>query len=146
MTSVLPTLFQLSAFIQHRRPSVEAKVLSRKITAIQFNPHFFLFPSDIMANAAVSYVPFPAACTLDTEHLSPHPDSQSQKFSCTSPPKGNIAGFITYIPGKPTVNLLPADVHAHPSNLLETRVLGDLYDRLWLVAKKSDHSIDALHV
>jgi hypothetical protein len=44
------------------------------------------------------------------------------------------------------VNLLAPKVNAYLSTELETPLLDTLYDRLWLVARKSGRGIDALHV
>ncbi|OCK87821.1 uncharacterized protein K441DRAFT_592462 [Cenococcum geophilum 1.58] len=86
-----------------------------------------------------SQVPFPESFALNTERLVPRPDSSGQNFS--SPTE-----LTPHVPGDPIVSLDPADVSAHLSAQLETRLLDELYDRLWLVARKSGHSIDALHV
>jgi hypothetical protein len=102
-----------------------------------------------MSTSTTSQVPFPALCALNTEHLA-HPDLQSQNPSSTC---SNDTGHITYVPGDPNVNLFPAEDNTSPakvntylSSQLETRLLDELYDRMWLVARKSGHSIDALHM
>ena len=94
-----------------------------------------------MSTSAGSQVPFPELCALNTEHLA-HPDSCGQNF--TSP--ANETELISYVPGDPTVSLHPADVSVHLSTQLETRLLDELYNRLWLVARKFGHSINTLHV
>lgn len=95
-----------------------------------------------MPTSTTSQVPFPASCALNTEQLA-HPDSQSQNLS-TSP--SQKTGHISYAPGEPTVSLLIAEVNAYLSSQLDTPLLDELYDRLWLVARKSYQSIDSLHI
>lgn len=102
-----------------------------------------------MSTSPTPHVPFPESCALNTELLA-HPDLQSQRAQSTCP---NDNRRITYVPGDPNVNLLPAanktssgEVNAYLSSQLETQLLDELYDRLWLVARKCGQSIDALHV
>lgn len=102
-----------------------------------------------MSTAPTSQVPFPASCALNTEPLA-HPDLQSQRAQSTC---SNDDRHITYVPGDPNVNLLPAtnktspaEVNTYLSSQLETQLLDELYDRLWLVARKSGQSIDTLHM
>ena len=86
-----------------------------------------------------SRVPFPESCALNTERFASRPSSNSHDpFS----PKE----VISYIPGDPTVSLDPTSAGVYLAVHLETRLLDELYDRLWLVARKSGDSIDALHV
>lgn len=92
----------------------------------------------IMSTPASFLVPFPESFALNTERLAPYPDHSSRNSSSLTEP-------ISYVPGDPTVSLDPAAVNAHLSAQLETRLLDELYDHLWLVARKSRHSIDTLH-
>ncbi|KAL4807621.1 hypothetical protein BDV18DRAFT_158838 [Aspergillus unguis] len=77
--------------------------------------------------------PFTPAEELIKEEL----DSQ-QDNSCKTPTFGHVAGF-------PSVALRQPDVEHFLLQELETPVLDELYDRLWLVARKSGFHIDALH-
>jgi hypothetical protein len=88
--------------------------------------------ADIMSTASDAQAPFPESFALNAEHLASRPDSFTKR--------------ISYVPGDPTVSLNPADVNTYLSVHLETRLLDELYDRLWLVARQSSDSIDALHV
>jgi hypothetical protein len=90
-----------------------------------------------MSIIAASEVPFPESCALNTERLALRHASQQQ----SSPPE-----ITSYIPGNPSVGLDRTEVTAYLSTELATQVLNELYDRLWLVARKSGDSIDALHV
>lgn len=98
-----------------------------------------------MSTSAHSQVPFPPSYALNTEQLTPHSNSQSQNSPSTCPSKDK-GGYITYVPGEPAVNLLTAEVNAYLSKQLDTPLLDELYDRLWLVARKSGQSVDALHM
>ncbi|KEY74894.1 hypothetical protein S7711_09766 [Stachybotrys chartarum IBT 7711] len=55
------------------------------------------------------------------------------------------AGSITHVPGDPAISLLSEDVRIHLSIHLGTPLLDELYDKLWLVARKSGHNINPLH-
>lgn len=84
----------------------------------------------------MSSAPFPSHIALNTKQLA-HPDMQ---------PCSREAEHILYVPSEPTVDLLTDEVNTFLSSQLQTPVLDDLYDRLWLAAKKSSQNIDALHV
>ncbi|MCJ1419038.1 hypothetical protein MMC32_005389 [Xylographa parallela] len=83
-------------------------------------------------------VPFTESCALNTEHLAPSHTGQHQP---SLPHK-----ITSFIPGNPSIGLGRGDVNLYLSADLETQLLDELYDRLWLVARKSGNSIDALHV
>jgi hypothetical protein len=85
-----------------------------------------------------SEAPFPASYSLNAEHLKPHP-------SVSTYPSSETEEHITYIPGNPAINLIPADVNAYLSCQLETPLLDELYDKLWVVARTSGKSIDVIH-
>lgn len=87
--------------------------------------------------------PFPPSCALDGDRLIPSQDTNDQKNSSQTI---NKKGHITYIPGNPAVQLFSSEVYKHISTELEVPLLDELYDKLWLVARKSGLSIDPLHV
>jgi len=87
---------------------------------------------------AASEVPFPESCALNTERLAICSTSQQQQ---SSPHE-----MASYIPGNPSISLDRTEVSSYLSAELETQVLNELYDHLWLVARKSGNSIDALHL
>jgi len=91
-----------------------------------------------MPMVAASAVPFPESCALNTECLTFRHASQQKQLSPRE--------ITSYIPGNPSIGLDRTEVSSHLSAELETRVLDELYDHLWLVARKSGDSIDALHV
>lgn len=85
-----------------------------------------------------SRTPFPLSCAPNKDRLSLSPDARVRDVAIEP-------GHITYVPGDPAVSLLPEDVRAHLSGQLTTPLLDELYERLWLVARKSGQSIDPLH-
>lgn len=87
--------------------------------------------------------PFPPSYALDGDRLGPYQDTNDQENPSQRIDK---EGHITYILGNPAVQLFFSEVYKHISTELEVPLLDDLYDKLWLVARKSGLSIDALHV
>ncbi len=87
-------------------------------------------------------VPFPSSCAPNEDCLRPYPDATVRDIGIAPEPS---AGYITHLPGDPAVDLLPDDVRAHLSGQLGTPLLNELYERLWLVARKSGQNIDPLH-
>jgi hypothetical protein len=87
---------------------------------------------------AASEVPFPESCALNTEHLAPSHTGQHQQSSPHT--------ITSSIPGNPSIGLDRGDVNSYLCAELETKLLDELYDLLWLIARKSGDSIDALHV
>jgi hypothetical protein len=85
-----------------------------------------------------SEVPFPESCALNTDQLALRNASQQQQ---SLPHK-----ITSYIPGNPSIGLDRTEVVSYLSAELGTQVLDELYHRLWLVARKSGDSVDALHV
>lgn len=84
--------------------------------------------------------PFPKLCAISrvrlatTSDVSREPDSTSHAdTTCTD-----------HIPGHPGLNL-SKDVHAYLLTELGTPLLDELYEALWLFARKSGASIDPLH-
>ena len=53
---------------------------------------------------------------------------------------------ITFVPGEPSLGLDRFAVHRFIVEELHTPLLDELFDKLWLVARRSGSSIDALHV
>lgn len=96
-----------------------------------------------MSTSPLYQVPFPPSCAPNTERLNPVPDVHVRHFP--SSPEENKSGHITYVPGDPAVNLVLDEVNTYLSTQLETPLLDELYDKLWMVARKSGLSIDALH-
>ncbi|ORY58455.1 uncharacterized protein BCR38DRAFT_447330 [Pseudomassariella vexata] len=94
-----------------------------------------------MAISTGSQAPFPQSCAPNKELLK-HSD-----ISIPTPTHlhENDAHYIAHIPGDPAVNLLLNEVRDYLSNQLETPLLDELYDHLWLVPRKSGQNIDALH-
>ncbi|ORY72156.1 uncharacterized protein BCR38DRAFT_419092, partial [Pseudomassariella vexata] len=94
-----------------------------------------------MAISTGSQAPFPQSCAPNKELLKP------SDISIPTPTHlhENDAHYIAHIPGDPAVNLLLNEVRDYLSNQLETPLLDELYDHLWLVARKSGQNIDALH-
>jgi hypothetical protein len=95
-----------------------------------------------MSTVSYSQAPFPPSCAPNIDRLSPHDETASQN---ASPQAESTARYITFIPGDPAVSLFPKAVHDHLSNQLETPLLDELYEKLWIVAKKSSRNIDPLH-
>lgn len=60
-------------------------------------------------------------------------------------PYWRTSPFIDHIPGEPAVSLRPSDVRDYLTKQLEVLVLDELYDKLWLFARKSGQSIDPLY-
>lgn len=87
--------------------------------------------------------PFPSSCALSQDYLRLHQQSNSRSFSSDL---DDDSKPITYIPGNPAVHLIRAEIHAFLSAELETPLLDELYDWLWLVGRKSGRHIDALHL
>ncbi|KAF2199389.1 hypothetical protein GQ43DRAFT_420346 [Delitschia confertaspora ATCC 74209] len=92
------------------------------------------------------YPPFTIANALSKENLEPEEntdcnvlDNSSQKAQVES------KNALNHIPGAPTISLTLSSVYAFLQNELATPLLDELYPNLWLVARKSGRSIDALH-
>ncbi|KFA81587.1 hypothetical protein S40288_09616 [Stachybotrys chartarum IBT 40288] len=84
---------------------------------------------------------FPSSCAPNKDNLKPHTDATIQDVS---PEPEDGAGSITHVPGDPAISLLSEDVRIHLSIHLGTPLLDELYDKLWLVARKSGHNIRVL--
>ncbi|KAK0703407.1 hypothetical protein B0T26DRAFT_731201 [Lasiosphaeria miniovina] len=95
-----------------------------------------------MSTLIHSQIPFPPSCAPNTDRLSPYDGVSIQNGS--SEPE-NAAGSITHVPGDPSISLLPDNVYNYLSHHLETVLLDELYEKLWIVAKKSSRNIDPLH-
>lgn len=91
-----------------------------------------------MSTSDISQVPFPPSSAPSRDRLNPPIGNDPSKAA-------EAIEYITHVPGDPTVSLLPDNVHIHLSNHLETPLLDELYEKLWLVARKSGRSIDPLH-
>lgn len=96
-----------------------------------------------MAASDSSEAPFPATKALCTDRLK---IPALQRHNPASPsPSDELDELLLYVPGEPAVNLSPAEVRNFLARELYTPVLDELYNRLWLVGRKSGGSIDALH-
>ena len=80
-----------------------------------------------MADAAPASAPFPRSSALSTSILEDGSDERS-----------------TYLPGDPSINLVAADVCDYLKQELSTAIIDELYNRMWLVARKGGHNIDSL--
>ncbi|KAI9775708.1 MAG: hypothetical protein M1816_005777 [Peltula sp. TS41687] len=100
-----------------------------------------------MAASRASSAPFPAATALSTERLEDlhYSSSKIHDPKSASPALDGPGKPLSYVPGEPSVNLAPAEVHAFLIRELHTPVLDELYTRLWWVARKSGGSIDPLN-
>lgn len=87
------------------------------------------------------FVPFPPSCAPNQDKLKRHDDATTR--GAPHEP-GDEAGSITHVPGDPAISL-SEDIRLHLSNHLETPLLDELYDKLWLVARKSGQNINPLH-
>lgn len=96
-----------------------------------------------MATSGSFEAPFPATTALSMDRLKV-PALQRHNPASPSPSDG-LDELLLYVPGEPTVNLSSAEVRSFLARELYTPVLDELYNRLWLVARKSGRSIDALH-
>jgi hypothetical protein len=87
--------------------------------------------------------PFPQSAALSKHCLTPQPNlnqpSPRQKPPATAK---NSDEAITYVPGKPSIDLNKTTVHDFFSLELSTPLLDELYDNLWLVARKYSKSVD----
>ena len=81
--------------------------------------------------------PFPLQHALNKELLQ-HQHGISQTQPALSTP-------ITYVPGQPSVNLTPAEVHGFLIQELQVPVLDELYPGLWGVGRKDSTNVDPLH-
>lgn len=85
--------------------------------------------------------PFPPSCALNKELLRCPNGATEDGFAQSQ----SEVETIQYIPGNPSVGLLPDELRDYLSTELSTPLLDELYTHLWFVAKKSGHHIDALH-
>jgi hypothetical protein len=87
-------------------------------------------------------VPFMPSCALNKDRLGLSSDAPSPSSSPhISEQKPD---HINYLPGYPTVPLVPDKIYVHLAQQLDTPLLDELYDKLWLVGTPSGHHIDAL--
>ena len=100
----------------------------------------------------VDDVPFPKEAALNFEHLVSHrvqePPVQEPPVHDPTPTtaqRSNRPEPIPFVPDAPAVPLNPDEITHFLKKELNTPILDELYPRLWLVARKSGSSIDALH-
>lgn len=96
-----------------------------------------------MAKSDFSEAPFPATVALSTDRLKT--PALRRHIPASPSPSNDLDDLLVYVPGEPTVSLSPDEVGGFLARELSTPVLDELYNRLWLVARKSGASIDALH-
>ncbi|RFU74218.1 hypothetical protein TARUN_8027 [Trichoderma arundinaceum] len=87
-------------------------------------------------------VPFPESCALNKDRLCLPSHILS---SSSSPHSDQEADYINYLPGYPAVCSSPDEIYEHLARELETPLLDELYEKLWLVGRRAGHHIDALH-
>ena len=80
-----------------------------------------------MADAAPVPAPFPQLNALSTSILEEDSDERS-----------------AYLPGDASINLVAAEVRDYLGQELTTAVIEELYNKLWLVARKGGQNIDSL--
>jgi hypothetical protein len=85
-----------------------------------------------MAPSHVSDAPFPSVVALNTERLDLSQSGLHNRIPECSPSE-TTHELVSYVPGEPTINLVDAEVHLFISQELNTQVLDELYERLWLV-------------
>lgn len=96
-----------------------------------------------MATSDSFEAPFPATTALSMNRLKV-PSLQRHNPASPPPSDGQDKLFL-HVPDEPTVNLSLAEVRSFLTRELYTPVLDELYNWLWLVARKSGGSIDAFH-
>lgn len=90
-----------------------------------------------------SQVPFPMSCAPNQERL--QLQSEDTTKGAPLPTERNTTQQIPHVPGDPAVSLCHADVHTHLLKHFDTPLLDELYDKLWLVSRRSVTTIDPLH-
>ncbi|CAG8007413.1 unnamed protein product [Penicillium salamii] len=85
--------------------------------------------------------PFEQSCALDKTALQ-NPHSANGQYA----PSEKDAITLKHLLGNPVIGLSLEDVYGHLSKELATPLLDELYERLWLVARKTGSHIDTLHM
>src|SRR6201996_2798549 len=99
-----------------------------------------------MNNSDTFQVPFSPMEALNLENLNPQAAVPIENISSSTPSEDRIETGISYVPGDPSVSLIDSEVNAYLASQLNTPLLDELYERLWLVARKDSQNIDKLHV
>lgn len=86
--------------------------------------------------------PFSRPSALAKQRLS---SAASSDGPAPSPPHDDSNTSIDHIPGEPGIVLTEASVYDFLSSQLSTTLLDELYNHLWLVARKSGKSVDPLN-
>jgi hypothetical protein len=98
-----------------------------------------------MANSHLSTAPFPQADAISKSVLSPHFVSHQAAASiATSETHPETSELLYHLPGDPSIDLAPNTLKVYLQQELATPVLDELYNHLWLVARRSGRSIDTL--
>ena len=113
--------------------------------------HTIPIPAFSMADSRPLLPPFTdlsALCKQRLITLQSH-GQPSLRGKSRSPPDNNPDPDpdqpVTHVPGGPSISLTPTGVCDFSMSELSTPVIDELYDRLWLVARKCGRSIDPLH-
>ena len=80
-----------------------------------------------MADTAPMSAPFPRASALSTSIL-----------------EGDSNERCAYLPGDPSINLIPAEVRDYLEQELSTAIIDELYHGMWFVARRGGHNVDSL--
>ncbi|KAK3317711.1 hypothetical protein B0T19DRAFT_405384 [Cercophora scortea] len=94
-----------------------------------------------------SLTPFPRELALEKSTLIIPSSTDSKPSYSRSPSFGSDdeSAGIDYLPGYPTVGLQTPDVHAFMRRELNTPIIDELYNILWIFSIKSGRNVDPLH-
>ena len=93
--------------------------------------------------APVNEAPFQNHDALDSMLLAPTTQNRSSTLDPAQGTSSHQTHPVDYIPGEPTVPLTESE--AFLQRELTTPVLDELFDNLWLVARRSSRNVDSLH-
>lgn len=88
-------------------------------------------------------VPFPPECALDRVTLQ-LPRLQSHLTGVVT--SNSTISDVPHISGQPTIQLHPNAAHGFLQKELETPILDEVYEHLWMVGRKCGRHIDELHL
>jgi hypothetical protein len=94
-----------------------------------------------MAGSQFRSPPFPRSDSLSKQRLFPATSEYNSTYTCDKCEDEQI----DYVPGEPGVGLSQSTVSEFLNSELSTPLLDELYSHLWLVARRSGHSIDPLN-
>lgn len=96
----------------------------------------------------INEIPFPKDAALSFEHLVSRVEVHQPQVPELIPATRQRSRWpkpVQFVPDAPAVHLNPNEITHFLKKELDTPILDELYPRLWLVARKSGSSIDALH-